>query len=664
MPEKKKPAAKKTASKAKAAKADAPAILGVEMSRSPGPLPAPASGDARVDELAEQLRRGGAETLAASKALQSEGKRLSGAALAALLVPEVLDLGVLVSDDAVLKGLTPAQKRVYNAAYTKASTASADRAWWLRWVGGAAAQHAEGAARIAEIIADSGVAWQVRELLATVLLAVRPDERAGLDAVATLLDLEGDANALMQARRLGAQAILRRDPKAGFDALSPLLGTPRSSSVVYAAVSEAPRIDERWVDLLLSILGSGDFSRELEAIMVLQKMPPDARMLPAVLRFFGDPTKMTFVVDNAIELLGRCGDHRATPILLRALHMNTGRKDVVLEALRRCGDPNAAPAVRAYEAELRANAYASQLAGQIELATSVATALERRGPATSAAEVPVAAKQPRQQRRLAPSKPAHPMTASADEQRRDLLAAFAEIGITEDVAHALLRPAIALLSTRSTDEAIAVGATKLGGCPDLPPGMPWPREGAQIFGFVAQLRMEELSALDPEGLLPKKGLLSFFVQDESGEPLEYYGAAKVMLLDGPLERCAVPEGFDLRPDGTVIREPYAACTLLAQPIVMVPSAGHPLCESLLPDDKRDAYEDDVRRSSMTHGNQLLGYRNVFEGENDPDVRLLFQVTSDDEAGMEWGDVQDLAFLIRTEDLKKHDFSKVVADVSE
>lgn len=71
-----------------------------------------------------------------------------------------------------------------------------------------------------------------------------------------------------------------------------------------------------------------------------------------------------------------------------------------------------------------------------------------------------------------------------------------------------------------------VGATKFGGKPDVPPDFKWCRyEGEDYLSgevkscplsFLAQFDLEEISSYDTEGLLPKKGLLSFFYECETG----------------------------------------------------------------------------------------------------------------------------------------------------
>ncbi len=61
------------------------------------------------------------------------------------------------------------------------------------------------------------------------------------------------------------------------------------------------------------------------------------------------------------------------------------------------------------------------------------------------------------------------------------------------------------------------GQSHFWGFPDLPLGMSYPccgeadEEGREdTLTFICQIRLEEIAALDPEGLLPHKGMLYFF----------------------------------------------------------------------------------------------------------------------------------------------------------
>ncbi len=61
--------------------------------------------------------------------------------------------------------------------------------------------------------------------------------------------------------------------------------------------------------------------------------------------------------------------------------------------------------------------------------------------------------------------------------------------------------------------------TRFGGVPEVPGGFSWPRyveEGtdgsirSRPLAFLAQFRLEDLAVLDTDGMLPRRGLLSFF----------------------------------------------------------------------------------------------------------------------------------------------------------
>lgn len=75
----------------------------------------------------------------------------------------------------------------------------------------------------------------------------------------------------------------------------------------------------------------------------------------------------------------------------------------------------------------------------------------------------------------------------------------------------LQRPAM-YLKTRMDDAASsALGATRVGGRPDLPRGVDWPRfaEGKPL-AFLGQVNLAEVAKAAPSFGLPKHGLLSFF----------------------------------------------------------------------------------------------------------------------------------------------------------
>ena len=73
------------------------------------------------------------------------------------------------------------------------------------------------------------------------------------------------------------------------------------------------------------------------------------------------------------------------------------------------------------------------------------------------------------------------------------------------------------INTSPADDAdLSIGASKLGGLPDLPPSIAWPRWGDNSLSFLAQINLADIVAKMNNTDLPQSGLLSFFyVPDQS-----------------------------------------------------------------------------------------------------------------------------------------------------
>ena len=54
------------------------------------------------------------------------------------------------------------------------------------------------------------------------------------------------------------------------------------------------------------------------------------------------------------------------------------------------------------------------------------------------------------------------------------------------------QPSIRLSALRVAEVELARGATKIGGCPDLEPGVGWPECNGQPLPFVTQLNLAEV----------------------------------------------------------------------------------------------------------------------------------------------------------------------------
>jgi Domain of unknown function (DUF1963) len=211
---------------------------------------------------------------------------------------------------------------------------------------------------------------------------------------------------------------------------------------------------------------------------------------------------------------------------------------------------------------------------------------------------------------LLPPLPAKPATAAVNETT--LLALCHEVGLAhrEDDVRSYARESVRL--TRGD----ATSRSRIGGVPDLPPGFVWPSWNGRELDFVAQVDLEAVAAVDPETILPRRGVLSFF--SGVGE-----GRCVVRLVDGELEPV---EGR-----GRVLPE----YPLELSRELMLPAGWSFQAEELdLTPDERDAWDELRDRLALVQGveleetslrpsllHRLLGYHEEIGREVEVDCAL-------------------------------------------
>ena len=269
----------------------------------------------------------------------------------------------------------------------------------------------------------------------------------------------------------------------------------------------------------------------------------------------------------------------------------------------------------------------------------------------------------------------------------------------------LVKPAIRLKTTRVPEDTIPVGASKVGGLPDLPRGADWPWWKGLPLPFVAQINLAEAAPFDDERALPPTGLLLFFWTDmrwDAGrDNVEWvYGTDPVQgrviyaPAGAPLKRQPIPANpaFD---DG------WLACAVTYLPHPTLPSAQSAAIAGLaLDQQEQDRYDDLVREihgldtnSAHDHPSHwLLGYPEPMQGDDMAmecqyaahglsheemypdhhglpfvpsaelvagiaDWRLLLQMGEDDNAGMQWNDSGCIYYWMRRQDLQGRRFDQ-------
>lgn len=128
-----------------------------------------------------------------------------------------------------------------------------------------------------------------------------------------------------------------------------------------------------------------------------------------------------------------------------------------------------------------------------------------------------------------------------------LQAAVAEFGLQEygDRIAAAALPSARLVGTVSGEDP-PVGASRIGGAPDLSEGVDWPAGAGGPLSFVAQVDLAAVAECLPNTGLPRDGLLSFFYDAET-QPWglaagDRSGWQVVLTVDtGSLRRRAAPD---------------------------------------------------------------------------------------------------------------------------
>lgn len=250
----------------------------------------------------------------------------------------------------------------------------------------------------------------------------------------------------------------------------------------------------------------------------------------------------------------------------------------------------------------------------------------------------------------------------------------------------LLRNAIDI-KTRPVDSKTGApsGASKIGGLPDLPASICWPEWQEQPIPFLAQIRLSDIAHLDEANELPHSGMLYFFFAEEALEgPYPLISESWRVIYDDS-------DSLDLQrlPTTSEIDRVYPECALEFSRRLTIPPFESLYIEKLglsylafeqdAPPEQRkeaDAYReleqqfDDFYDSTASH-HQLLGHPYQIQGDllweceqetgqnNEiTDWRLLFQIDTDNDADMMWGDTGVLYFYIPQRELADRDFSQV------
>ena len=235
------------------------------------------------------------------------------------------------------------------------------------------------------------------------------------------------------------------------------------------------------------------------------------------------------------------------------------------------------------------------------------------------------------------------------------------------------------------EEDGAEGFSKMGGAPELPVGMAWPRKpDGTPLSFIAQIDFAEIHPYDLDGRLPESGKLWFFYDcSDDGmpwgfDPADADGFRVIYAEHAELEPAEVPDDLEVTFD-------EAGLSFASR--VDLLSTDSDICDDLdLPDEEMDDYFDWLEEREGAC-NKLLGHSDNIQGgmeleceyvthglycgdpsgyqkakalglhKNAARWTLLMQVESNEDIGMMWGDLGRLYLWITEEDLQARRFDK-------
>jgi uncharacterized protein YwqG len=264
----------------------------------------------------------------------------------------------------------------------------------------------------------------------------------------------------------------------------------------------------------------------------------------------------------------------------------------------------------------------------------------------------------------------------------------AGLGEIAGAVERLAQPSIRLISHPDGDRDGAIGASRLGGNPDLPPDTPWPACQDIPMSFIAQINLAAIDPYDLYHVLPPKGLLSFFYDSKQqiyGDQPDDRRGWKVMYFP------ETPNGLELTPfpAGLPREARFNRCDFTCSNELTLPSAPKQIDPNLPWTPGQTQSYENFLSSYPTPGDhaeihhRMLGYpeqlqddmqlqcalvSHGFKSTDEPgaqkyvahksDWQLLLQVDSDENAGMRWGSSGMLYYWIELQDLQAQRFNRV------
>ncbi|HZG84099.1 YwqG family protein [Paenibacillus sp.] len=273
------------------------------------------------------------------------------------------------------------------------------------------------------------------------------------------------------------------------------------------------------------------------------------------------------------------------------------------------------------------------------------------------------------------------------------------LGAFENQIRPLIFPSFQLHLQPESDDAIPLGASKVGGAPDLPDNLAWPKWRGYEQSFIAQINLAEIPLPSP---LPSRGLLSFFyalgaMYEEDEDFYTDPKTCRVVFTSAEdlvrLQRTSVPVELAsesiMRPNRISFAPrlcvPTSESAYLESIGLSYGAEGYETYWSVFLEQFRERWQpDEYIHRLLGHPDQIQGDMQIhcetlakglsWEDLRKADVRrqviesavkwrLLLQIDSEeDKIGNMFGDVGRLYFWIHENDLKSERFDRVICEM--
>ena len=275
--------------------------------------------------------------------------------------------------------------------------------------------------------------------------------------------------------------------------------------------------------------------------------------------------------------------------------------------------------------------------------------------------------------------------------KEDYKKAFQESGLSSKWSffEKHLKPEIWIQPSQVEENEIKIGQSKIGGRPDLPTNMDWPKEeNGKYFIFLAQINFEEVS--NPEiDQLPEKGIIYFFYSEgyTGGKTIFVEDLSSLERKEAPKAPHAISLSSSSRFNSKLTEGIFKPCRLEFKNTYGLPDWQYEFVAEQLNEREEIAYSELPDYSNYT--TKLFGHSNcaqypmeyecekvsrgyvwpndkVTDEEIEKEMKekqfqweMLFQIDSEEAPKMMWGDVGRLYFWIKKEDLKAKNFDNVI-----